>query len=452
MQLSRTSLTIGDRDRDWLYAWSIDGELAGRFTLVGTNGTFETEALALGWARMTWDEPLHRGFRLYPDTNPGNYALHCGGTKTPHIITVRPAAWNSLPNSLLRPSNEDTEQLQKALFAGNVSLVPGESYTLTTNVVIPAGRTINGAGAHLFKRPNSGNYRDAMFIAGDDSTIRRLNLHPNNYVFTGDTYGRGMNILDCDVYDGQLGHWNQRDDLIQDVRFHRASAGAVQSGFWHRCRWTDMCQAFHSFLAERGERLAVVDAVFDGTDRGITLRSGWGPSTEGLFSSIEFRSISRVNNGCELFTCEGSTTAGISRTMFLHWRSYNCEGQINAWDAPFNDNLLRDFVLDGNTIMLAGVRGVSQSRNRFLDMELRGGQLLFGPTANYNAVSNVAFIGWKPTRSNQFDKNPHTPNALIVCEGSRGGTNTFATNVTVYGKPSELPLFAVESAPIASPA
>jgi hypothetical protein len=404
LAFSRLQVTPGNPQRDWTYVWSRSGVPAGPISLTAPGQEpIPCERLLLGWPAWQGDEVYHAGIRVPANMADGVYFLRFGEVTTNHRLTVvnrRP-----LTHCAVATGGQDAERIEKALADHDtVTLLPG-LFRLDRAVRVPPGRTLRGAGAVLTKTKNPADRFDCMFIPGDDCTFEGLTFRGNDAVMFNDDAGRNVVIDQCILEDCQLGYWVNDGLLVDRCRFIRASAGIVRCGLWHRCRWEGLSRHFHAWIAwgqpDPRIRPAVVDCVFDGTDRGPGLTSNWGDLSDSLIHSVEVRSVSRVYGGNEIFGFEvGGTKKGLRRLLAMHVRAYNCEGQVQFWTGEVTDCLLRNLVLDGPSLAFSAADGSSQTGNVIEESEFRGGGIHFAPTAINNEVRRCGFTGWRPTRAN----------------------------------------------------
>jgi len=401
---SRLQVTPGDPQRDWFYVWSRSGVPAGPVSLAAMGEPpVACERFLLGWPAWQGDDVYHCGIRVPSKLAEGLYFLRFGDTTTGTRVTV--AGRTMRTAARVAPGGEDAPRIAKALADHDeVTLLPGE-YWLDRAVRVPAGRALRGPGAVLRKIPNPADRFDCLFLPGDGCAFDGLTFRANDAVFFNDDAGRNVVVDNCTLEDCQLGYWVNEGLLVDRCRFVRASAGIVRCGLWHRCRWIGLTRHFHAWVAwgqpDPRFRPAVIDAVFDGTDRGPGLTSNWGDLSDTLLHSVEVRGVSRVYGGNEIFGFEvGGARKGLRRLLAMHVRAYHCEGQVQFWTGDVADCLLRNLVLDGPSVHFSAADGSPMTGNVIEESEFRGGGIFFAPTATNNEVRRCGFTGWRPTRAN----------------------------------------------------
>lgn len=435
--VARHQLTAGDPLRNWSALWSIDGigDLStDRIRLVGQSPS-DCETFYPGWQPDRWEWNLHGAFRIPDNCEPGTYRVQIGSTVTNATVTVsklpRPGVRTWISPS--RYPEDDAARIEAALMVGDVDLAPGE-YRLSRPIRPPAGRTIRGYGATLRRTPGVPGYRWHMIQAVDGLTFQGVTFAGIDYVFANDASGENIVLSECEIRDCQLGHWRQTGLLVDRCRFVRGSAGSVQSGTFVGCRWEGLCKQFHAFTPLRAERLALLDATFDGCDRGPGFTPNWGPAVEPLFAGVEVRGLGKVVNGNEVIGGEGLFP--IERGLLLRLHSYGNCGPANFWTVPMRDSLLRGWTLDGSPLWLAGLG--EQRGNRIEDVEIIGAGVYCGARATNNIFTRVHSTNWRPSKLNQVDgarsRYDLVGRAVFEADGPGAGTNRFLDS-TVTGAP-----------------
>jgi hypothetical protein len=298
---------------------------------------------------------------------------------------------------------------------------------------MPSGRTLRGycatvrglkAGEPLFRPADRCSFVGLTFLPADRGLV------------FGSAEDRAANVTlsQCTIRDGSLGRWASPNVglLVEDCKFDHAGAGPVIGGLFHRCRFDGLAPA-HSFLSEGDTGpLAVLDVEFMGTDRGIILRNGWGPTTDALFAGIVFHGVSKTVNGNELVLFEGDGAKNaLERLSFFHIRSYNCESNHINIDCLTRDCHFRDGVLDGGGPVIFGMNDKPVSEITVNQFEFRGCGAIFTKSASFCKLDSCAFIGWRPTRANQTWWTPEREpwygvkgRSVIEAQGPQRGTNT----------------------------
>jgi len=212
----------------------------------------------------------------------------------------------------------------------------------------------------------------------------------------------------CVFRNVQLGRWEKPGLWAEHCVWEEGGGCDGMSGpaLWLRCTFRGLVDPASSVAwnAIGGSGMALLDCDFLGTDRGPFFQATDIDATENLVSGVVCDQIAHVENGCEGIGMEGSHM--INNNLIFHFR-YRGEGPgIIMWDVAASGNLIRDFLLEGGDgIVLNGLiqPPVPMTGNVFQDGEIRGGRCVFGAGAFGNTVTNVGFIGPRPTRSNQFN-------------------------------------------------
>lgn len=450
---SRLQVTPGDPRRDWTYAWSRAGVPAGPVSIAAVGQPpVPCERFLLGWPAWQGDELYHVGIRVPATVADGTYFLRFGDVTTNHRLTV--VNRTPLTSCVVATGGQDAERIERALADHDVvTLLPG-LFRLSRAVRMPPWRELRGAGAVLSKLANPADRFDCMFIPGDNCTFAGLTFRANDSVLFNDDGGKHAVIDRCTFEDCQLGYWVNDGLLVDRCRFDRAGAGYVRCGLWHRCRWEGLTRHGHAWVAwgqpDPRIRPAVVDCVFDGTDRGPGLTSNWGDLSDTFIHSLECRSISRVYGGNELLGFEkGGRGFALRRLLAMHVRGYHCEGQVQFWTGEVTDCLLRDLVLDGPSVCFSAADGSPMTGNVIEESEFRGGGVQLAPTATGNTVRRCAFTGWRPTRANvEMRPNQFAGRAVVEALGAQAATNRVTASV-VTAQPAGVP--AVAGATLAAP-
>lgn len=395
--ISRTRLSA-EPDRDWLYCHAHDSDLSLSF-----DGR-PIDRLRLAISEAEYDAKYHGGV-LLPNVKPGKYKLGTGSVvdaievvKPPKRATAKVAAGDS------------AERLQKAINEGkrDITLAPGE-HVLTRSVVLPDDSIIRGYGATVRAAAAitpTGDKRPA-FLLGNNCTLYGCTFthdDPNDHLLYGrdpkNEFPRGLVVADCTFRRCGMGFWFQ-DALIRDCRFERAGATIAASGLWLRCEFVGQAP-MHAWAFGFGlGPVAMIDCVFDGTDRGPVFNSGAGPISDFLCVGLACRDIDQTPNGNEILLCEGAHE--FSRATILHTRITGCQSMVQM-DSPSSGVLMRDLLIDGG----GGFCLWGKVHNWLVqDFELRNGAGIYlGPDSSDCRFLDGSIVNWQPGRVNQIWQNP----------------------------------------------
>lgn len=396
------------RPGEWSYIWNYDG---------GMDGAHPNRGLK-HWGTGTWWDS-HFQMSIEVPNVVGPWPIVIGG-KTVAVLNVLPPA-GARRMVVLYPGS-DAGMLEEACSRGDVTLLPG-LYNFGRNVRLR--NTVYGYGAVVVGGIN-GSYRNAMFTPTDGCSLVGLSLRPKEWLFTGNG-AENVTVRDCEIKGGSFGQYgNCPGLLVEDCRFIRAGASPVLGGMWLNCRF-DGGAPEHSFLCEGGNGpLALICCTFDSTDRGPIFRNGWGPVKGLLISCLELRSINKTTNGNELINFEGNPTKpGLEKGLLFHFKSQQCDGEINFYNLPVNGLRMWDIVCDGG-VSISSTDGAIQTGIEGNDWQL-GRYVYFGPKASNNTLTRCWVV---PTlrRNNQGWQDPAV---LIPRVGyiSDGVGNTVADSI-----------------------
>lgn len=227
----------------------------------------------------------------------------------------------------------------------------------------------------------------------------------------------------CVFRNVNLGEWPKPGFLAEDCVWEEGGGcmwvvGPSDLGpaLFLRCTFRDIGDGTPSWITKTGSGIALLDCDFIDTDHGPFFQGHDGPCHDNLVSGLVCENIVHTENGCEGIAIEGAIdveSQPIHDNLFLHIR-YQGDVGIVLWNVDAFGNLFRDFVLDGGSgIVLGG--GQTQIDNTFLDGEVRGGRCALDQSATNNVMRRVAFIGPRPSRSNQYnDVADPSPTAVIT--------------------------------------
>jgi hypothetical protein len=443
----------------WVYVWSRQGGLDPNqwyLAQTETSAPFPLPPLSLGLRSLEpWDEHFHHALRIPDDVPPGKYQLYQGGVTTGVDMTVDNAPDMST-GTVIDPSVSDpTAAIEAALQTGNVWLNAG-AYVLSRRIRIPAGRTVRGDGAFLvqtwdfsqwvspfFQFTGDGRilFEGLTFVADrrpagtrDDVGVMaladRVNPGPPNET----PAQNNVTLRRCVFRNVYLGEWPKPGFLAEDCRWEEGGGcdGVTGAALFLRCTFRGLADPSfaHAWSTTVGSGMALLDCDFLNTDRCIVLRPDYGPIEGNLFSGLMCDGLAHVFNGCEGIALEGRQDRlyWVRDNLFFHYR-YRGEGPgLIFFFVTAENNLLKDFVIDGGGGIFLSTDSASPQRfNVFEDGEVRGGRCVFDPAATENTVRNVAFVGPRPTRSNQFNQVAGTLPLAVV-------TN-FANNLVDFQEP-----------------
>lgn len=426
--LSRTRLRIGDPDRSWFYSWNYDGGMGGI-------------RQKLSVSEWDYDAGYHGLYRPVL-SKPGLLTVDVG---TPVRLNVLPALTKRPAPAPVTPGTSSASAIASYVVGGYnvITLAPGE-HVLDRPVSLPAGTTLRGRHATV-------NWSGAnpAFFTGDDVSLYGITFHPDipapvTYA-GGPNYDTGLVAGFCTFRRCDLGYWH-REAYVYDSRFESAGCGIAPAGLHLRNVYTGPAYE-HAFKFGAGlGPVAVVDCIFDGSDRGL-IASASTPISDSLHVGNVFQNICRTLSGCENGLVEGG--ALYSRALYLHTRMLGCSStllQTNN-DGVTSDILVRDLYVDGGPGIV--LWGASHQRITLQDFELRNGAGIYCDVnvRQFQAV-NGDVVAWAPTRGSEPYPNPspvYGYNRVAACVNLGGPTNTLA-NVRISTLPGYTPVqgFAVK--------
>jgi hypothetical protein len=186
---------------------------------------------------------------------------------------------------------------------------------------------------------------------------------------------------------------------------------------WKDISFEGYCDLGNECIAH-GDQLAMINASWHNTGRGIILRKG---PTNSYFSRLVFDGIQYANNGDEVILVE-DPTPGLQNCMFFHIRVRNCSGPaIQFWDSPVSNNYFRGVQVNGGQGIVLWPNGKTQTNNLFEDVELRGCTGIKLGGAIGNTFKGLAIISPRPTWANQEYYDPqYYPRISSAIHGSAG--------------------------------
>lgn len=412
-QLFRETVYLGDPDRDWTIVWSRGYPTdPGSIGLIRAGDTGDLESVYLRGPggvlvptknfhlrERTQFESWHwKAFRVPRETPIGGYPVvvnnrTVGEIKVVHRSTPNPRSLRIgevVANIKLAPN--DTLRAYGTVLTGDMAVSPGCTVT---------GLTIDGNV--------SGSFDNCVF---DSCTFRR----------------------------GQVGPSRENDygNLFRDCVFQNSTL-ATCSGCFLRCRWEGPTNTGnHNFVNERSERLAVLDCTFRRTDRGLVLRSTWGPNSDNLYAGIQFNDINSTPNGGELFCVEGAGS-GFNRNLIFCVRQNGCVGGVMLFDSIASDNIFDNIRIPIDIVGMNKQTGniIQDSEVDYVHINWPKGDGTYFDGAKDTLLQRVACIGFKPSARGQASGDPkyYTPGQFrAVVEDGSSNPSTKAIGLTVSGQ------------------
>lgn len=418
--LFRKALTLGDPDRDWTYCWTRGGNLGKTWRFGG-----ETVApFSIPSTVEFWDREFHGGIKA---TRPGQFEVDCGrGAEA--VLTVAPPI--NRKSKRIHASADSAYQIQRAVDAGyrEFILEAGE-HVLDKTVILPDDSMIRGYGAVVRRtaaNPPAGEKSNLpAFIPGSNVSIYGLTFQHDrsDLIFLSRKSPSGLVCADCTFRRCQFGFF-MKDVLIRDCRFESAGAVIVPGGLWLRCTFSGMPpQHTWAYWSNQGP-VALIDCVFDGTDRGPIFNAAGGPISDVLCCGLICKNINATPNGNEIFLCEGE--GPFDRPMVFHTRVTSCQSAVFQFDRVSRNGICRDLFIDGGMGLCLWGRNISGWE--VSNFELRNGAGIYlGAGAKYNRFIDGSIIAWAPGRANQTYQNPsplgYKRKIAAWAEGSGAATN-----------------------------
>jgi hypothetical protein len=435
----RTALTLNDPDRDWTLAWARSGPLGRVYDLVQAgrrSGSMPSDPIASGYN----DDAAYYGrFDVPPGTAAGAYLLDTGGGTA--ILTIAAdVPRRPLPAPI--PPGRSAAALADAVRKNftDVTLAPG-LHEWDATVALPAWMRVRGYGASLRRLPlnNVGTNWPAFWVQGRNVTVEGVTFlgeYPGAMVFFANPplTDSGLVVKNCTFRNVNFGFF-LCSALIQDSEFVGGGAVIAPSGLWWRVLFNGRPtqHAWDYWFLGAGERVAQVDCVYRGTDRGRVFNSGWGPVTDGLFVNTEYTNVYSVGGG-EMDSCEGPNE--FSRHAIRHTRANGCRGAIqlsgngNESSTPVRDVLLSDLTMDGGWGLILWSTLTSGVRLEEFEF-LNGAGVWLDRGCSGTRLVNGEVRGWFPSRGTAGFKqmSPVALGRTAACV-NLGADNT-TTNVAI---------------------
>ncbi|MEM9881567.1 MAG: hypothetical protein AAF800_01465 [Planctomycetota bacterium] len=278
--------------------------------------------------------------------------------------------------------------------------------------VVAYGATFDAGGGPLFVmapdcRIEGGTYRNFSQIGA-----------------RGD--GRDLLIRHATFVDGKLGHtWPLRGLELTECLFDRTSLNLHDATgvFVHRCRFTGVSPG-HPIHVLKAEGLALVENLFDATDRGLVYQPRQGSVTNTFNYRNRFRNIDMVSNGNEVLLIEGGKYE-FRHNLDMHSRITECSNSsVSLWGAWATNNLWVGLVHDGPAGIFCfpdgkGDGDTEQTGNVWVGCEIVGG-LFFGPrTVDNLFIGGIVSASVRPTLNGRHIKRVmgHERGALVRSRG-----------------------------------
>lgn len=403
VEVWRRTLTPGDADHDWLYAWTVDGIPAGDVQLVTGDHRITLKPFRLrpaAWYEAGWQ----CGYRLPLNTPSGEYALMFG-TVPAGKITV--AGRQRKLTTRVAPDGDAASVIEAAAVTGDVLLSPGE-YRLARPIRLPAGRVLRGYGAIITA--------DRFFTGEPSASFQGITFQGG---WLG-TFSTGCHFASCTFDRCQV--WAQ-GGLFTDCVFRGLSGDA--DGNTH---------AFSSWGTTAP--LGLIGCLFDQCDRGPVLNTfGGGEILGALFADITVRGVGWIDNGNEVLCIEGGEESpGVVRCLFLRWRVYDCEGDATAFYVPVRSCVFDGWALDRASLLMLATKPATLTKNRIMRMEFRGGGISLGTGVSDTTIDRCAFLQTGVFRGNRGFTQPffydgklneaeaakYNPPARVTANGASG--------------------------------
>lgn len=407
--LLRDMVFLGDEFRDWNIIWDRGnpqdpgslglirhGDQKYDLVLIGQD-RIERPVLNKHLREQTQMESWHwRAFQVPSTIPPGKYQVVINGRPKGLIQVV-----HAPQVKIVRLSPGER---QNSLTARSGEQIRGYGCTMTGNLAVNPGCTIVGL---TIDGNVTGSFDNVVF---DSCVFRR----------------------------GQIGPFQESDRgcLFRDCRFENATCATCSSGCFLRCLWLGRpSMGGHNFCNERSTRLAVIDGVFQRTDRGLILRSMWGPNSDNLYAGIQFENINATPNGGELICVEGSGT-GFNRNLIFALRQSGCVGGVSLFDSIASDNLFDNIRVPVDVCGLNRQTGniIQDSECDYVRINWPNDKGGYNSGASNTLLRYVACVGFKPSARGLASGDPkyYTPGQFraVVEDGSPTPT-TRAIGLTV---------------------
>lgn len=392
---SRTKCLPGDRivvwSRNQKFNSNPDGSLPNA-QMVNSRGKTASATRSGVSPYYTWLDKITYTQVIVPPIGPGRYNLIINNESVPLEVVE-----DTRTEKYLTFGPSDPQQsVQQAIGQGyNIILNPG-LYVWNSPLYLRPYCMVKSANAVI---ESNGDF---IFGSAEGATVDGVILRSkttNTKVFSPFTNALNMNLRNCKMYNTAITY--PGDGLyVEDCEFH---GGGIfcGPGLYTGTKFYD--SKVHAFnVSWANNNLAMVDCLFDRTDRGPIFNCLNNDIRGCLFANIRIMNLNLVDNGAESFLCEPFAEVnkfGFYDNMVLHVRIHN-SGYCIQLDSRASNNLFYDFWVDGGS----GAVFWGENTNNVLDtFEFRNGaSIIFGPKATNNSFNNGAFVNWFPNRGNQF--------------------------------------------------
>jgi hypothetical protein len=403
LQLSRTTLTAGDPDRNYALVWSVDAGLGLAYKLGQTPVPRQT---LLAGEDDEGYEPFYGVLRVPDGTPPGRYVVDVGRGPEATVQVAPSPVWKPAP-VVQSGTGKSAETVQTALNAGHnyVTFAPG-IHTFDRTVTVPGVATFDAYGAVLARQmANPVGDKFPLFDLSNAPGCGFYGLNvfydqPSSVLWANPTIIPGTVLANCRFRGCNLGFY-LRDALVRDCLFENAGAGVAPAGLWLRVTFSGRgLQDPFDFWANVGP-LAMMECVFRGTRRGPCFNAGHGPIADGLYVGTQLADINATPNGCESFLCESGTW---DRNMVFRTRATGCLGAVLQLPGGGAGNLVNDLYVDGGVgINFCEPGPVTGTTVR--QFELRNGAGIYCPVGSGNLFQDGSVVQWAPGRGAESFQN-----------------------------------------------
>lgn len=402
---SRTTLTIGDGDRDWFYANTRGGDLAPSWT---ANGRV-VPSLALPAIDLWYDSAYHGGFRLPSDAETGTISIDFGRGGTELVVTVLgPTIWNTG----YLPANGSPDDFDKLIKDGFNDIVIDGHVTWDRMAYVPGYTRVRGRGlmARLaVDNPGEGGHFPLFYIGGPNVSFYGLSfVYGDNMagrsVFFANPTETGLVVAGCHFYRCNFGFYFQ-EALIRDNTFAGGSVIVAPGGMYYRNLYDGPSTHGDPFQFWYGVgSMQMIEDTFRNTSRGPVFNALNNAFDSNFFSCVKVFDVIDGDNGNECWLTEGGPQNNLT---ILHSRMQRCESTFCQSDKGALNPLVRDFVQDGGVgLSWDPIPGTTIESGVVEDSQfIRCGGAYFGPGAKNNTLRNSLVIDFTPTRGNQTFNN-----------------------------------------------
>lgn len=428
----RTKVEAGQRTAIWSRSWGIYPE---ELELSGAGGRYTLPPSLLNQRSAVWWDWHYATHLAVPLAVPaGEYSLLHRGVAVAKLTVTRPQR----PARLTRFNpGASPADIQAAWDRGDrVELRPG-LYEWTGGLIAPPGAVLRGPGATVrFSgleaiAPSDGLVLDGVTFEGVPGQTVAQNV-------LGNRPATNVSVVDCKLRYCFLGEFVSPGLLVEDCEFDHAGSNVVGSNtLYLRCRWFGLPplgnHPWHTFGCRES---AVVDCTFQHTDRGVICQTTRSDVADCYFAGLVMEGLVHSQGGCEGIGVEDPQSRGFSfrNNLTMHLRYVGDGHGYLLWNCRAANNLLRDATTTGGLgIELAGFGGVPQVGTELVEVEIRGGKLVFGPGATDTRVvrdwkgdPTVSVVGLQATRSNAFHSVAPVEWVPVQDTGLRNGKDDVA--------------------------